>query len=171
LTPFRKGTFVSTLRLTVSVYGSILGEIHCDATSWQPQGRTTHRGWPAGRPTSDAIPRVSGLEPGDSSEEAIGRLALRNTFRLTVVVVVGAVLLSLLFFVAFSGRLETTVSQAQTVQAASEDSPTPAGPLAPQDESASESPRGSLPSHGPVASFECMGYWCSVVQAFYAGPG
>jgi hypothetical protein len=53
------GTFVSRLRLTVSVYGSILGEIHCDATSWQPQGRTTHRGWPAGRPTSDAIPRVS----------------------------------------------------------------------------------------------------------------
>ena len=111
------------------------------------------------------------LEPDDALERTRGHLSLRKTFGLTAVVSVGTVLLGLLFVLGFHGRAGTTISQAQTVQAVSQDSLAPAGPLAPQDESASESPYLTSEPYYPRASYECMGYWCYIVSAFYAGPG
>jgi len=103
-------------------------------------------------------------------ERAIVGLLLRRAFVLTAMVVVGAVLV-LLSFSAFSGRPETAFWQKQTSQAASQDYLAPAGPVAPQDESPSETYSGALPSQGPVVSFECIGYWCYIVQGFSASPG
>ena len=103
-------------------------------------------------------------------DRAIVDLLLRRTLILTSVVVVVTVL-GLLSFSAFSGRPETAFWKKQTSQAASQDYLAPAGPVAPQDESPSETSSGALPSQGPVASFECMGYWCYIVQGFYASPG
>ena len=97
-------------------------------------------------------------------------LLLRRALILTAMLVVGAVLV-LLSLSAFSGRLETAFWQEQTSEAASQDYLAPDGPVAPQDESPSETSSGALPSQGPVVSFECMGYWCYIVQGFSASHG
>ena len=110
-----------------------------------------------------------GVNSDATSTSPTGRMSLTETLLASVVAVVCIVLLGLLSLLGFSGRLEKVFWQEHTARATSEDHLATSWHLAPQDESPSATLGRAWPSHGPLISLCCNGYWYWIVLAFSAG--